>query len=77
TAKGTAIEVSFGAGPSASKRAAVVDAFDEELDVCLLRLADASELRPIPVHAEAVRPGERWRSFGFPVAKLLIGGVFS
>lgn len=76
-AKGTAIEVSFGVGPSAPKRSAIVDAFDEELDVCLLRLADASELRPIPVHAEAVRPGERWRSFGFPVAKLLIGGVFS
>lgn len=76
-AKGTAIKVSFGVGSSASKHSAVVDAFDEELDVCLLRLADASELRPIPVLTNAVRPGERWRSFGFPVAKLLIGGIFS
>lgn len=76
-AKGTVIEVSFGVGPSGSKLSAVVDAFEEQLDVCLLRLADTPELTPIPVHAEAVRPGERWQAFGFPVAKLLIGGVIS
>lgn len=76
-AEGTVIEVSFGVGPSASKISAIVDTFEEQLDVCLLRLADASELTPIPVHAEVVRPGERWQAFGFPVAKLLIGGVFS
>lgn len=75
--KGTSIEVSFGIGPLASKHSTVVDAFDEELDVCLLRLANASERRPVPVHADTVRPGEQWRAFGFPVAKLLIGGVLS
>ncbi|AAP85916.1 AVAST type 1 anti-phage system protease Avs1b (plasmid) [Cupriavidus necator H16] len=73
--QGVSLEVSFGVGQSASKQQAVLDAFDTDLDVCILRLQEPSAFAPVALNVGAPRPGERWLSFGYPVSKLQIGQV--
>lgn len=74
-AQGTGVEVSFGVGPSAVKHQAVLEVFDADLDVCVLRLPAPTEAAPVPLAIRAPRPGTRWNAFGYPVAKLQIGQV--
>ncbi|KVO39269.1 AVAST type 1 anti-phage system protease Avs1b [Burkholderia ubonensis] len=74
-AQGVSVEVSFGVGQSASKQRAVLEAFDTDLDVCLLKLQEPSTFAPVSLKVSAPQPGERWLSFGYPVSKLHIGQV--
>jgi len=47
--------------------------FDEDLDVCLLKLDAPIPIAPINIDVKIPREGERWNAFGFPVVKLALG----
>lgn len=72
---GEQVVVRFGLGESASEYSVVVDSHDEGLDVCVLLLATSLDIEPVPLNPEAVRPGEKWSCFGYPVVKLRLGHV--
>lgn len=72
---GEQVVVRFGLGASASEHSVVVDLHDEDLDVCVLLLAESLEIEPVPLNVESVRPGEKWSCFGYPVAKLQLGHI--
>lgn len=72
---GEQVVVRFGLGASASAHSVVVELHDEDLDVCVLLLAEPLEIEPVPLNVEPVRPGEKWSCFGYPVAKLQLGHI--
>ncbi len=76
-AQGACVEVSFGVGASACKQQATLEAFDADLDVCVLRLPAPAETDPVPLATSTPRPGARWHAFGYPAAKLQIGHVLA
>lgn len=67
------VRVRFGASQCATEHAAIIGANDEELDVCLLQLPAPLEFDSVPISTEALRPGEKWSAFGYPVTKLQLG----
>jgi len=74
-AQGSSVEVSFGVGSSATRHQTVLEVFDAELDVCLLRLPACAEVQPVSLVVNALRPGTHWMAFGYAVAKFQIGQV--
>jgi hypothetical protein len=72
---GEQVVLRFGLGASASEQPVVIDSHDEDLDVCVLLLPAPLEIEPVPLCLEAVRPGEKWSCFGYPVVKLQLGHV--
>jgi hypothetical protein len=76
-AEGEAITVRFGAGSSAVDHAVVLGPYDDNLDVCLLRLPAPLSVDPIRIDTDCLRPGEKWFAFGYPAVKLELGHVLS
>lgn len=76
-AEGEAITVRFGAGSSAVDHAVVLGPYDDNLDVCLLRLPAPLSVNPIRIDTDCLRPGEKWFAFGYPAVKLELGHVLS
>lgn len=74
-AEGEVTRVRFGAGSSAVDHAVVLGPYDEDLDVCLLRLPAPLSVAPIPFDTDELRPGEKWFAFGYPAVKLELGHV--
>lgn len=74
-AEDAVITVRFGAGSSAVEHTVILISHDEDLDVCLLRMPAPLAVEPITVSRDGVRPGEKWRAFGYPVVKLELGHV--
>lgn len=50
-----------------------LQAHDENLDVCLLRLPIALQIEPLVIDTRLPRVGEKWSAFGYPVHKLKLG----
>ncbi|MGG3793699.1 AVAST type 1 anti-phage system protease Avs1b [Pseudomonas paraversuta] len=73
TAEGGVITVRFGAGVAAIEFTVVVEAHDDDLDVCLLRLPVPLNVEPIAIDISLPRVGEKWYAFGYPATKLDLG----
>jgi hypothetical protein len=74
---GGTIKARFGTGASAVELDVALGPHDIDLDVCLLQLPAPLSTAPIPLDASALRPGEKWSVFGFPVVKLELGHVLN
>lgn len=71
--EGKTISVRFDIDSTTRDLNATVLSLDEDLDVCLLRLAEPVLVRPISLDASESRPGENWSAFGYPTSKLDLG----
>lgn len=72
-ASGEALTVQFGTGVAAMQHCVELQAHDENLDVCLLRLPIALQIEPLVIDTRLPRVGEKWSAFGYPVHKLNLG----
>lgn len=69
------ITVRFGVGDSVTEQRVSIVSFDEDHDVCLLKLESPSAFLPIPIELGQPQLGVSWYAFGYPVAKLELGSV--
>lgn len=65
--------IRFRVGSTEIEQSVTPESFDEDLDVCLLRLQAPLPIAPITIDVKIPREGERWNAFGFPVVKLALG----
>ncbi|MCF5511386.1 trypsin-like peptidase domain-containing protein, partial [Pseudomonas sp. PA-3-6H] len=72
-AAGGPLTARFGTGTAATQYAVVVEALDDDLDVCLLRLPAPLDIEPIPLDGSLPRVGAKWYAFGYPTTKVDIG----
>ncbi|MNZ06952.1 hypothetical protein D3C78_237160 [compost metagenome] len=72
-AAGGTLTARFGAGAAATEFTVVIDAQDDALDVCLLRLPTSLDVDPIAIGPSLPRAGENWSAFGYPASKLDLG----
>ncbi|TNF78772.1 trypsin-like peptidase domain-containing protein [Pseudomonas sp. ICMP22404] len=72
-AAGADLSVEFGIGSAAIRHSVEVQAHDEDLDVCLLRLPVALQIEPLTIDSRLPRGGEQWSAFGYAVHKLNLG----
>lgn len=70
---GEGLTVQFGTGAAAMQHRAELQAHDDDLDVCLLRLPTAMQIEPLAIDTRLPRAGEKWSAFGYPVHKLDLG----
>jgi hypothetical protein len=71
--QGGTLTARFGAGVAATEFTVVIDAQDDALDVCLLRLPASLDADPIAIDSRLPRAGENWHAFGYPASKLDLG----
>ncbi len=76
-AAGESITIRFRVGATEIEQSVSPESYDEDLDVCLLRLQAPLSLAPITIDTKIPRTGERWSAFGFPVVKLELGHALS
>lgn len=76
-ASGAEILVQFGTGAAATQHNVKVQAYDEDLDVCLLRLPVEVQTEPLVIDTSPPRVGEKWSAFGYAVHKLNLGHVLN
>ena len=69
---GTPINLVFPQIDGASITGTVL-AHSEELDVCLLSVAESDSLKPLPLGLPLPREGEQWETFGYPQGKATLG----
>lgn len=70
---GECLTVQFGTGAAAMQHRVELQAHDDDLDVCLLRLPTGMEIEPLAIDTRLPRAGEKWSAFGYPVHKLDLG----
>ncbi len=76
-ASGAEILVQFGTGAAATQHSVKVQAYDGDLDVCLLRLPVEVQTEPLVIDTSPPRVGEKWSAFGYAVHKLNLGHVLN
>ncbi|MFI8645007.1 AVAST type 1 anti-phage system protease Avs1b [Pseudomonas iridis] len=72
-AAGEHTTIRFRVGSTEIEQRVTPQSFDEDLDVCLLRLQEPLPIAPITIDVKIPREGERWNAFGYPVLKLALG----
>lgn len=72
---GADVTVQFGTGAAAQQHSVEVQAHDEDLDICLLRLPVDVQIEPLVIDTRLPRVGEKWSAFGYAVHKLNLGHV--
>lgn len=69
----TPIELIFWGPEGDITLTASIVAHSEELDACILFIAEPLERQPISMNSAMPREGVDWRSFGYPIGKTFIG----